>query len=408
MDGRGFNESLWPDQGLFTRRDLDRAAPRNPVRLSRVCGHLVIANTLALNAGGIFPDTPSPEGSTIDYENGFVTEAAVSLLYRQDRDPGVEHCMETLMRGLSYAADLGLTHLYSDDLTAGAYDRETVAEAYRRLRDEHRMPLRVVEQCALADEAELEDWLRHGHTYFSGDDWFRIGPRKLYADGSLGAATAWLSRPYADRPETRGVAVCSQEEMNALFVSAHEKGYPCIVHAIGDAAAQCVLNAAEHAKKTVPGTEDLPDGIVHCQITTPDILKKIRELNMCVYAQPVFCEYDLHICRDRVGEALESTSYAWKTLLDSGVRISAGSDCPVEDCSPAGNIYCACERTDYQGFPEGGWLPGEKLTRQEAIGCHTTLAAASVGLQDRFGRIAPGYYADFTVYTASVEGTDAA
>jgi len=235
-------------------------------------------------------------------------------------------------------------------------------EAYRQLNAEGRMPVRVVEQCALATNEEMDEFIARGHTYLSGDDWFRTGPRKLYADGSLGAATAWLGVPYADREETYGVPVCTREGLGELFVHAHEKGFPCIVHAIGDAAAECVLDAAEQGRARVPGSEDLPDGIVHCQITTEHTLKRIREMDICVYAQPVFAEYDLHICRDRVGAELERTSYNWRTLLESGVRICSGSDCPVESLDPAGNIYCAVTRKDYDGFPEGGWMPEQRLS----------------------------------------------
>ena len=406
IDGRGYNEDLWEDRRPVTRAELDLVCPDRAVRLTRVCGHTVTANTRALEEKGMTGAYRPPEGGTVDPVTGAVTENAIFDLFRNDENPGVEDCMQKLLAGMNYAADLGLTQIFSDDLTSGPYGAETVLEAYRRLDAEGKMPVRVVEQCALATDEEMTAWAAKGRAYMSGSGFFRIRPRKLYADGSLGAGTAWLREPYADREGT-GVRVTGTEEMKKLFVTAHRLGYPCIVHAIGDGAVQCVLDAAAYAKRVLPESAALPDGIVHCQITGPDQLERIREEDLCVYAQPVFAEYDLHICSKRVGAERESTSYAWKTLYDSGVRISSGSDCPVEDASPAGNIYCASERKDYSGFPQGGWTPREKLTRREAILCHTVQAARCAGLEDRMGRVAPGYLADFTVYDRDLETVSA-
>lgn len=406
IDGRGYNEDLWADRRPIVKAELDAICPDRAVRLTRVCGHKVIANTKALEEKGMTGAYRPPVGGTVDPETGTVTENAVFDLFCGDENPGVEDCMQKLLQGMCYAADLGLTAIFSDDLASGPYGAETVYEAYRRLDAEGRMPVRVVEQCALATDEEMEAWAGRGRAYMSGSDFFRLGPRKLFADGSLGAGTAWLRQPYADRDGT-GVCVTGTEKMKKLFVTAHRLGYPCIVHAIGDGAVQCVLEAASYAKSVLPEAGNLPDGIVHCQITGPDQLERIREEGLCVYAQPVFAEYDLHICASRVGTERESTSYAWKTLYDSGVTVSSGSDCPVEDASPAGNIYCASERRDYQGFPASGWLPAQRLTRREAILCHTVMAARCVGMEDRMGRIAPGYFADFSVYSEDLETVSA-
>ena len=220
----------------------------------------------------------------------------------------------------------------------------------------------------------------------------------MYTDGSLGARTAWMKKPYADAPDTTGVPVYDKEVFFALAVQSHRNGMPFITHAIGDAGVELVLDAIEYARKQVPGTDDLPDGIVHCQITSAEQLERITKMGVHVYAQPVFVEYDLHICKDRVGEELAKTSYNWKTLLDKGVCISSGSDCPVESLSPAGNIYCAVTRKDYEGKPENGWLPDQRLTIEEALRCHTVLAAKTVGKADRMGCIRKGYLADLSIY----------
>ena len=398
IDGRGFNEDLWDDKRLPTRKELDEISPNRALRLTRVCGHLAVANSKLLKEMGVDENTEVPEGGDMNLEMGWFMENALNLISRDEGDRGVALCKELLLEGMTVAADSGLTAIYSDDFGTYGFGFATVAQAYRELAQEGRMPVRVVQQCAFPDKAGFDAFFDAGFAYQQGDDFYRIGPRKLYADGSLGARTAWLSVPYADATEKRGVPIYKQEELNALAVDCHRRGMPFIVHAIGDAAAESVLTAVEFARKEVPDTDDLPDGIVHCQITSEHTLKRIAALHVQVYAQPVFVEYDLHICRDRVGETLEKTSYNWKTLLDSGVNLSSGSDCPVESLSPAGNIYCAVTRKDYDGKPSGGWLPEQRLTVHEAVACHTLNAAKAVALQDKLGCVRAGLLADLTVF----------
>ena len=403
VEGRGFNQDLWDDRRLVTRRELDEAAPKHPVRLTRICGHMVIANSAAMAQAGIDPKTAVPAGGEVDWEQGVFSENAINLLYPADRDAGVEACAALLYRGMSIAADAGLTAIFSDDFGTGGYSMHTVAAAYRLLEAQGRMPVRVVQQCALPDDASWQEFVDAGFAYGQGSDMYRIGPRKLYSDGSLGARTAWLSVPYADAPDRRGVPIYAQEQLNHLGAQAHAAGMPFIVHAIGDAGAQSVVEAILHARQAVPGTDDLPSGIVHCQITTPELLARIADEHIYVYAQPVFTEYDLHICRDRVGAELEKSSYNWATLLHSGVCISSGSDCPVEPLDPAKNIYCAVTRKDFAHQPEGGWMPEQCLTVAEAIACHTVEAAKAIGRAADMGRIAVGCLADMTVFPEALD-----
>lgn len=403
IHGRGFNQDLWPDRRLPTRQELDEAAPQHAVILTRVCGHMVIANSLAIEQAGITDTVPVPEGGELDLAKGIFNENAINLLTAADQDAGVAACKELLYEGMTMAADAGLTAIYSDDFGTGGYGMHTVVAAYRALEAEGRMPVRVIQQCAMPDDASWQQFISAGYAYGQGSDLYRIGPRKLYADGSLGARTAWLSQPYADSPDRSGVPIYRQEELNRMAAQTHAAGMPFIIHAIGDAAADSVLQAVVYARQAVPGTDALPSGIVHCQITTPSLLERIADNKVTVYAQPVFAEYDLHICRDRVGAEMEKSSYNWKTLLDRGVCISSGSDCPVEPLSPARNIYCAVTRKDFDHQPAGGWMPEQCLTVDEAIRCHTVQAARTAGTSDRLGCIKPEYLADLTVFPMELE-----
>lgn len=406
VDGRGFNEDLWDDRRLLTRAELDDVAPEHAVRLTRVCGHMVIANSAAIEKAGITADTPVPEGGAMDLTRGIFAENAINLLFPDGGAGGVALCKELLYSGMSMAADAGLTAIWSDDFGTGGYSMHTVAQAYRELDAEGRMPVRVVQQCALPDDASWQEFGEAGFFYGQGTDMYRIGPRKLYADGSLGARTACLSVPYADSAEAKGVPIYPQAELNRLAAQSHQLGMPFIVHAIGDAAAASVVDAIVYARKAVPGTDGMMDGIVHCQITTPELLARIAAEHVQVFAQPVFTEYDLHICRDRVGETLEKSSYSWATLLHSGVCISSGSDCPVEPLAPAKNIYCAVTRKDFDHQPPEGWLPEQRLTVAEAVACHTVLAARAAELDDRLGCVKTGYLADLTVFPKALDAID--
>ncbi len=395
--GRGFNEDLWPEKILPTKAELEAACPGRGLRLTRVCGHMMLTNQTLLDELDITAASPVPAGGSMDYERGIFCENAEDMLTAVTADSGVARCKELLYEGMCHAASAGLTAIYTDDIGTGGFDMHTVIRAYRELDAEKRMPVRVVLQCALPTDELFEAFLSSGYAYGQTTGRFTIGPRKLYIDGSLGARTALLSVPYADCPTAGGVPIYTQQELNHHAKRSHEAGMPFIVHAIGDAGAECVLDAIEYARKAVPGTDSLPDGIVHCQITTAHTLRRIAALHALVYAQPVFCEYDLHICRDRVGAELEKTSYNWKTLLDSGVIISSGSDCPVEPLDPVKNIYCAVNRRDFLLQPTSPWMPEQCLTVQEAIRCHTVQAARVMGWDAFSGRIAPGFRADFTV-----------
>jgi predicted amidohydrolase YtcJ len=166
------------------------------------------------------------------------------------------------------------------------------------------------------------------------------------------------------------------------------------VHAIGDACLDQVLNAIDLALQENP-REDHRHGIVHCQITRKDQLERIAALNLHVYAQSIFLDYDNHIVEARAGEELAATSYSWKTLMNAGVTVSNGSDCPVELPDVMEGIECAVTRTSLDGT--GPYLEHEAFTIGEAIDSFTSKAAYASFEENKKGLIAPGYLADFTV-----------
>ena len=176
---------------------------------------------------------------------------------------------------------------------------------------------------------------------------------------------------------------------------ANKNGMQVAVHCIGDACLDLVLDSLEKALEECP-REDHRHGIVHCQITRADQLKKMAEMKLHIYAQSIFLDYDIHMVKDRVGEELANSSYSWKTLKNLGATVSNGSDCPVELPNVLAGIQCAVTRTDLKGSVPA-YLPGEAFTVQEALDSFTMGSAYACFAEARKGKIQPGMLADFVV-----------
>ncbi|MCI8652939.1 MAG: amidohydrolase [Angelakisella sp.] len=401
--GWGWNQDHFPSRAFPTLEELDAMAPGHPLVLTRVCQHIALANSAAMALAGIDPSTPDPVGGEIGRGpggrlTGVFREFAVPLLPQPPITP--EDVRRWIQKAAGRAAALGLTAVHTDDLcNLPGLSWGEVLDLYLQLDREGKLPIRVVEQCLFLTVDELEAFFARGFYPGWSQGNFTIGPLKIIADGSLGARTALLSQPYHDLPQAgKGIASIPREDLEALVLTAHRHGMGAVIHAIGDGALDLSLNAIQAARDAFPEIRETPcHGIVHCQITRPDQLRRIREMGVQVLAQPVFLEYDLHMADLRVGEELGRSCYAWRTMVDSGIPFSAGSDSPIESMDPFGNLYCAVTRKDYQGRPDGGWHPGECLTLTQALEAATAGGAFAGGLAGRCGRIAPGYWADFTV-----------
>lgn len=398
--GRGWNQDYFTDTGRMPDRyDLDSISTAYPILVTRACGHACVVNSKALQIAGIGAETVSPEGGAVGMENGEpdgrLYDNAMELLDPFIPAPCKEELKDMIRRACRELNRYGVTSAQTDDYGAfPGVSYETVNEAYRELRQEGDLSVRVYEQANFTSLEGLADFIEAGNVTGTGDDHFKIGPLKLVADGSLGSRTAHLSRPYADMPETSGFCLFSPAELQQLISYANAHGMQVAVHAIGDACLDEVLNAVEQALQEHP-REDHRHGIVHCQITRPDQLERIAALGMHVYAQTVFLDYDNHIAEKRAGSELSASSYNFRTLMKKGVSVSNGSDCPVELPDVMRGIECAVTRTSLDGT--GPYLPEEAFTVREALDSYTVRSAEASFEEDRKGRIAPGYLADFTV-----------
>ena len=401
LTGRGWNQDYFTDVSRMPdRRDLDSVSREIPILITRACGHCCVVNSRVLELAGIGPDTPSPEGGSIGLDadgqpDGRLFDNAIGLVQRVLPLPDKEGLKEMIRLACAALNSFGVTSAQSDDYCVfRAIPWETVNEAYRELEQSGELTVRVYEQSNITQVEELERFIAAGNVTGAGTDLFRIGPLKLLGDGALGSRTAHLSRPYRGTEDERGFNLFSDGHMNAMVSCANAHGMQVAVHAIGDACLDQVLNAVSLALAEHPRS-DHRHGVVHCQVSRPDQLRRIAELGMHVYAQSIFLDYDNHIVDKLLEPELAESSYSWKTLMNSGVSVSNGSDCPVELPDVMEGIQCAVTRTSMDGT--GPYLPGEAFTVQEALDSFTIRSAEASFEENVKGRIAEGYLADFTV-----------
>jgi predicted amidohydrolase YtcJ len=408
IQGRGWNHDYFEGEKRFpVRYDLDKISTEHPIVLSRVCGHVAVVNSKALELAGITDESSQVDGGHFDIDatgepTGVFREKALELIFSKIPQPELEEVKNMLKEAAAYANSKGVTSVQSDDLEhLPSKDFRMMLRAYRELKDSGELTLRVYQQCLLSTIDRFKDFLSEGYTTGQGDELFKIGPLKILADGSLGARTAALSEPYSDEPTTKGILVYSAEELDELVRTAHDAGMHVAIHCIGDAVMYMAFDSIDKALKAKP-RKDHRHSIVHCQITDDTLLERYKELDVFAHVQPIFLHYDLHMVEERLGKERASRTYAFKTMLNKGVHVGLGSDCPVEPLDPMPNIYCSITRRDLNGYPEQGWLPQEKLTLEEALYCYTMGSAYASFEENIKGSITEGKLADMVVLSEDI------
>ena len=410
--GYGFNQDYFrtetgePGQ-IPTREDLDQVSRDVPILILRACIHIAVANTRALERNGLMKKGLVMEGGSFDsgedgYPNGIVRENAIERLYDAIPECGADEIKKALRRAMKEMAGYGITAVHSDDFTEAGSWKEVV-RAYRELEEAGEMTVRVYEQCQFPGVCEFEEFLGEG-MWKEG----RRNPKafflpvsvKIIEDGSLGARTAYMRRDYADDPGNRGMLLIPEEKLYQYMRSVHHAGIPMAVHAIGDGTIELILNLYRRLEEEEP--KGLRHGIVHCQITDEELLRRFAKQKVSAYIQPIFLHYDLHIAESRVGRELASTSYAWRTLVEEGVPVSGGSDCPVEFFNVMEGIYCAVTRKDLNQVPKEGFHPEQRLTVQQAVRIFTNGGAYAANAEEYLGSLEPGKLADFVVLSENI------
>jgi predicted amidohydrolase YtcJ len=408
--GTQWNQEIFAEKRFPTRDDLDAISTEHPVVCIRVCFHVACVNTRMLEmmgvCGGKDENGRGPvklrSGWAIgekEINTGILAESAADAVFDAIALPSAEKIAKYLEKIGPELAQYGITSLQSDDFT-DARNYEDVIAAYTDLARNGRLLFRACQQRRLPDGCDIDDFLNKRHDLTGVGGFYKLGPIKFMADGSLGARTAFLSHPYRDDPSTRGVSVHSQDKLDHLVSRSHEAGESVAIHCIGDAAAYMAVESIRKASKTKKF--DARHGLVHCQITDAPLLEMFKELNLLAYVQPIFLDLDLHVLESRVGGDLASTSYGFKTMVDTGVIMSLGTDCPAAQINPLQNIYSAVTRKDLAGYPSQGFYPEQRMTVEEAVYAYTAVSAYCSREEDVKGTIAKNQMADMAVLSDDI------
>ena len=409
--GRGFNQDYFSGEHRFpSRYDLDTVSTEHPICITRACGHICVVNSKALELLGIDKNTPQPVGGRFNVdENGEPTgqffETGLDLIYKSMPVPDKDALKRMIKKGCDRLNSYGITSCQSDDYeSVPGLPYTTVMEVFEDMAETGELTVRVNEQVHFTNLPALTAFVEAGH-HTRGNENFKNGPLKMLGDGSLGARTAYLSRPYNDDPATRGIAIYTQEQFDDMCGYANKNGMSIAIHSIGDGILDRILDAYEKALKENP-RDDHRHGIVHCQITRPDQLERIKAMHLHVYAQSIFIDYDSRIVHARVGDELAATSYGARSFVENGVSLSNGSDAPVEDPVVLRGIQCAVTRRSI-GSTDTPYRPEEALTVAQAIDSFTKGAAYASFEENVKGKIQPGMLADFVVLGEDPFTTDA-
>jgi predicted amidohydrolase YtcJ len=401
--GGGFNqEEFTGDKRYPNRLDLDQISREHPIIISRVCGHVAVGNTKALEMAGVAESAPQVEGGQVDLDeagrpNGVFREGAAALLRAIVPPLSEGELRRDLACAMDQALSYGVTAAASFD-TVGP-DIRNVIDAFSQIYREGGPRLRVTMQCGiLGGEQYLDEYIRLGYTTGTVfyDPYLKMGPLKLFSDGSLGSRTAWMRQPYHDSPDTTGLTVTGKDALTALVSKASAHGLQAAIHAIGDAAVDAVVSAYEAV--TASGHNPLRHGVLHCQITDAELLARMRRNDLLALVQPIFLLHDLYMAESRVGPELAASSYAWATMERLGIRSAYGTDCPVESMDPIQGIACAVTRKDPAAdYPKEGFYPGECVDVYTAVDNYTAGTAYANFEEQRMGRIRPGALADLAL-----------
>jgi predicted amidohydrolase YtcJ len=380
LGGRWDHEKL-AEKRYLTRWDLDAAISDRPVFLVRVCGHIGVANSEALRLAGITEKTVVEDGEieldeASGQPDGILKENAMHLIWKKVPKPSLEVLEEAGMLACTKAVEAGLTGVH------WLVESTDEIQAITNLDSEGKLPLRVY----LGVSPKLLD--RRVNLHLStrpSNSKIRFGFVKLFADGSLGSRTAALEEPYSDEPSSNGLLLHDKTELCQLVLKSHKTGLQIAVHAIGDRAVEAVLDAYEEALKRFP-QKDHRHRIEHCSILNPELIQRMKSLNLIASVQPHFVVSDFWLV-DRVGEERARWAFPFRTLTREGIVVASGSDCPVEKIDPLLGVWAAVAQRDSD----------ESLTVKEALETYTLNAAYASFEEDDKGTIEVGKLADFTI-----------
>jgi predicted amidohydrolase YtcJ len=385
------------------KEDLDKVSPEMPVVLWRCDLHLSVANSKALQLAGIDENTENPPEGVIEHHenglpNGVLREFASNLVKDVVPPPDEEDKYRAMKAAMPKMHAMGIASVNDVRLPGGTEGAE-VFRVWQRLRRNDDLALR----CWVSLPGErIDEAVSVGLASGFGDDRLRVGYLKFYADGGMGARTAWMIEPFLDAGS--GMPLTSVGDLRDAMEKAEKAGLAIMVHAIGDRANREIVALLEEritARKPGANLPLLEHRIEHLQMIRPEDIRRLAALNVAACMQPPNVPIDINMI-DRCLGPRGQFAYSFRSVLDAGVPVIFSSDCPVCNPAPLAGIHAAVTRSREDGTPEGGWYPSEKVTVEEAVRAYTISPARVYRMESKLGSISPGKLADMVVLDRNI------
>jgi predicted amidohydrolase YtcJ len=384
--GRGWDQTRFAEKRLPTRFDLDLVSPDNPVIFYQQNGQVCVVNTKALELAGVTRLTPVPLGGAIDKNGktgeltGVLRDNATNLVWKIVPEPSEEELAEAAGLACQKIVEAGVTSVHWMVLSS------VEIQVIHRLRRQNKLPLRVY---VVIPASLLDDVSGLGLHLGFEDNMVRFGGVEIGADGYLAARTAALLQTYSDDPATSGRLLCTQEEMNAAAAKILKAGLQLVIHAVGDKAVDAALTAIEEISSEAP-RKDVRNRIEQAAVLNEELINRMKKQEVIVSVQPcvVASEFSVWSATEHLGAERARWLYPLKTLLEKGIRVVSGSDCPMEPLSPLLGVQTAVTR---KSFPE------ERVTVDAALRMYTVDAAYSSNEENIKGSVETGKLADLVV-----------
>lgn len=391
LRARGYDDTRLDIGRHPSRWDLDPVSGGRPALLTRTCGHMAVANSKALEIAGIRRETPDPEGGQIVRDEhgeptGLLLELAQDLVRQHLPPTTTADIKDALARAGQEYLSLGITSVGEAGIS-----HSSELEAYQDLRSNGELPVRTFLMMMIDDT--LESLAQLGIRTGFGDEWLRIGPAKLFQDGSGGGRTAAMYRAYPGEPDNFGITIYTQEQLDEAFTRVAAAGFQGTAHAIGDKAIDMIITAYERALAAHPQV-DPRWRIEHAGLMTPRLLARMKALNLIAVPQPSFIYFlgDSYI-KNFSEDALD-LSYPSRSFFDLGIIAIGSSDVPVVPADPWINIRSAVTRLTQDGQVMG---PDEGVSVDQALQMFTINGAYGTFEEQVKGSLTPGKLADLIV-----------
>ncbi|WP_028782959.1 amidohydrolase [Thalassobacillus devorans] len=398
--GKGFDDGSFDDlDHLLTADDLEEIFPGKYMYFMHQDGHECVISRKALELlkkEEDFKKEPDifKERNVHGNLNGRFKDTAVHYIKRHFWGRSVQDAKIALRKAFPHISKHGITSLHTDDLNfIGSYEK--LWQAYTELESEGELPIDVHLHHYIFDKNDLDEFVKE-NTIRTGDGTKQVkaGAIKIFLDGTQRLHTSAMRNPYPDKPDTEGVLIYTQEQLNGMIKTAAENNMQVAMHAIGDRAVEQAVTALEMPEAK---TKELRHRIIHAQCKAPDLIERMKKVKPYIETQPSFLMEEWMDKDKWTPEDLLPYCDAFNSLIKSHIPITLSSDLPIGTINPLVSIYAAVTRTDLDGNPEGGWMPQEKLSLSDSFHSFTSVPAELEYQEHLKGKIEPGFQADFVL-----------